>query len=216
MSQEDLPIVEKLKRAIYTGVLLPGEHLRQSELAKQFGVSRVPLREALLILANIGLVEHTLNSGFRVTKRTREEYDQLLWLIGILETEIYRNLRPVEEAEIAQLHAINSKMSSLSGTRDEIPFTALNHQFHQIIWAMSDAKLLVQQLENVWPLTEPFIGMVYTNREYLKRAVKEHEGIIEALVEPDLQALLERTEEHRQSSSGAATRLRSGGHFMGA
>jgi DNA-binding GntR family transcriptional regulator len=207
-------VIDKLKQAIYAGELLPGEHLRQSELAKRFGVSRVPLREALLVLANIGLAEHTMNSGFRVAKRSPQDYEQLVWLVGQLETAIHQDLRPPTEAELAELEAVNREIASLSGAKNETPFTKLNHRFHSIIWGMSPKQLLVRQLENVWPLTEPFLGLVYTNAEFLERAVREHTEIIEALRANDPARLLQTMDTHRVSSTEAATVLRTGRQFM--
>lgn len=207
-------VIDKLKQSIFDGELLPGEHLRQSELAKRFEVSRVPLREALLVLANIGLVEHTMNSGFRVAKRTPEEYEQLLWLVEQLETAIHAEIRPATNAELTELEALNAQIANLSGAQDEVPFTKLNHRFHAIIWGMSSKQLLVRQLENVWPLTEPFIGLVYTNVDFLQRAVQEHARIIEAVRDNDTTALLSTMDDHRASSSAAASTLQTiGRHF---
>lgn len=207
-------VIDKLKQAIFDGELMPGEHLRQSELAKRFGVSRVPLREALLVLANIGLAEHTMNSGFRVAKRTPEEYEQLVWLVGQLETAIHAEIRPATDAELTELEALNAQIATLSGAQDEMPFTKLNHRFHAIIWGMSTKQLLVRQLENVWPLTEPFLGLVYTNTDFLERAVHEHAQIIEAVRNNDTTALVSAMDAHRASSSTAASALRTTGrHF---
>lgn len=208
METAETSVLAQLKQAIYAGELMPGEQLRQSELAERFGVSRVPLREALLVLANIGLAEHTLNSGFRVAKTTTEEYEQLHWLLGILEPEIHSDLRRPSEDELASLEDINAQISRLSGERDEEPFTTLNYRFHTVIWSLSRKKLLVRQLENVWPLTEPFIGSVYTNEQYLQRAVEEHATIIDAIRRGDTEDLLAAVNKHRLSSTFAAASLR--------
>jgi DNA-binding GntR family transcriptional regulator len=61
-------IVSELRTAIMEGRLVPGELIRQEALAEQFGVSRIPVREALKSLATSGLLEHTVNSGFTVSQ----------------------------------------------------------------------------------------------------------------------------------------------------
>ena len=58
--------IQAIKQRILRGDLLPGEQLRQEKLAADLGISRMPLREALLILANQGLLDHGTEQGFVV------------------------------------------------------------------------------------------------------------------------------------------------------
>src|SRR5437660_1315975 len=65
--------LQVLKTMIVNGELSPGEQIRQEEMAEQLSVSRVPLREALNVLADQGLLFHRLHQGYFVTKRAPGE-----------------------------------------------------------------------------------------------------------------------------------------------
>src|SRR3954451_18044526 len=68
-------VADHLRTAILGGTIGPGERVRQDDVAKQPGASRLPFREALQMLAAEGLVEHEPNKGARVPYRSMHEVD---------------------------------------------------------------------------------------------------------------------------------------------
>ena len=67
---------------------MPGERIRQDALAEQFGVSRIPVREALKTLATVGLLEHTLNAGFAVSRLNESDLVQIYRLRRLIEDNL--------------------------------------------------------------------------------------------------------------------------------
>src|SRR5882757_9926024 len=111
--------VERLQRElrgrIARGLLLPGEQIRQEEMAEDFGVSRVPLREALTILADQGLLEHHHNRGYFVAKRMPEELYQLHCMLDLLESELIKSMDWPTKDEVNELRSLNRQMTVFAG-----------------------------------------------------------------------------------------------------
>src|SRR5262245_7192244 len=107
-------VLRELRSRIAQGLLLPGEQIRQEEMAEEFGVSRVPLREALTILADQGLLEHHHNRGYFVAKRVPEELHQLYCMLDLLENELVKSMDWPSKDEISQLRVLNRQMAVLA------------------------------------------------------------------------------------------------------
>src|SRR2546429_295825 len=80
-----LAATELIRDAIIDGRLSPGRRLKEEELARELGISRTPIREALLILQSEGLVEATPNRGATVRAHTVDDLDDLYQLRALLE-----------------------------------------------------------------------------------------------------------------------------------
>jgi len=99
-------VAEALRNALLEGTLQPGEELSDSALATQFKVSRGPVREALLILAEEGLVNHNHNRGFHVPRFQRGDLEQIAQVrlpLEVLALELARE--SVTEADLSELNA---------------------------------------------------------------------------------------------------------------
>src|SRR5579872_4601468 len=109
-------IVSLLRRAIRERVLEPGQSLNQDDLAKRFGVSRVPLREALRTLVGEGLVVMRPGIGAVVTELDPGELDELLCLRAQLEppltAAIVGRAGPPDFAALRQMVAQMAKLAS--------------------------------------------------------------------------------------------------------
>ena len=82
--------LQQLRHMIVTGELTPGEQIRQQETADLLGVSRVPLREAMNVLANQGMLLHRPNQGYFVVKRAPGELAQIRRMMHALENELVK------------------------------------------------------------------------------------------------------------------------------
>lgn len=97
-------VLAQLRRAIVSGELRPGEPIRQSALAERFGVSRVPLREALKILEGEGQVTYRPHRGYVVTELNMDDLLEVYRIRELLEGEAARRAVPrLSETDIATL-----------------------------------------------------------------------------------------------------------------
>jgi DNA-binding GntR family transcriptional regulator len=88
----------KLVSLITIGEIAPGEQLRQDDLAELLSVSRVPVREALHALTELGLLSHERHPGFFVAKRSRRV--QIARLLELTETDL---INSIEWPDVAML-----------------------------------------------------------------------------------------------------------------
>lgn len=119
-------VTAAIRRMILGGELLPGQQIRQAQMATRLGVSRLPVREGLHQLMSDGLVSHQHNVGFTVSRLSREEFDQIYLMREVLEAQVLRTLRPAEPALLERLVELNSAIEAAGRTQDLSAARALN------------------------------------------------------------------------------------------
>src|SRR4051812_47768033 len=110
--------IQHLRAKVVGGELLPGEQIRQQEMAEELGVSRIPLREALNVLADQGLLLHRPNSGYFVAKRAPNELAQIRRMLQLLEDELLRSLEWPDDETIERLKDLNARMHACAPSDD--------------------------------------------------------------------------------------------------
>lgn len=192
--------LSKLREMIVAGVLLPGEQIRQQEVADHLGVSRVPLREALNVLARQGLLLHRPNQGYFVAKRLPQELAQVRRMLQLLEDELLRSLSWPNEARLDELVQLNAQMQAHAAHATWMPMLALNRHFHFRIFELSPYHLILDQVARLWDLAEPFIANKLALPEARLRTCEEHTRLIEALRRHDRAGCVTLLHEHRSST----------------
>jgi DNA-binding GntR family transcriptional regulator len=202
--------VERLQRGlrvrIAQGHLLPGEQIRQQEMAKEFGVSRVPLREALTLLADQGLLQHHHNRGYFVAKRMPEELHQLYCMLDLLETELVKSMDWPTKDEINELRSLNRQMAVLADLEDWSDMIALNRKFHFKVFGLTHSRLILREVERLWTMTDVYIAGKLAALEARHRTIEEHEDIIRALAGRNKKAVSIAIEVHRSNASDRGSR----------
>jgi DNA-binding GntR family transcriptional regulator len=137
-------VAERLRTAIAEGVFAPGDHLVERRLARQFGVSHIPLREALARLVEEGLVVRLPRRGVRVAGLTARTLEEVSSLRVVLEQFVVRRLKGRFTAEAhAGLQAIVEEMRAAADRHDLVRVHELDQRFHQRLWELTDHALLV-------------------------------------------------------------------------
>ncbi len=198
--------VEALRTRILTGVLSPGEQIRQDDMAAQVGVSRLPLREALRTLSSQGLLTHRPNQGYFVTKLSGTELDQILQLLEFLETCLLATVEWPGADDLADLREINLAMSRAAAAADVDSQMQLNRDFHAAIYAMSTQQLFAQEVDRLSSLAEPYLRLRFTEAD-AARTVVEHAELIDALEAQDRSRCIAIQNEHRVHFSHALSQL---------
>ena len=191
----------RLRQMVIEGSLSPGEQIRQQEMAEQFGVSRVPLREALNVLADQGLLQHRPNAGYFVTKRDPGEVRQIRRMLELLEDELLHGMAWPDEALLAELHQLNDQMRADAEAFDWRALMKKNRVFHFRIFALSPDTLILDEVRRLWTLADPLIATKLGTPEASARTVVEHVAILDALKARDREACLAALRAHRSSSN---------------
>jgi DNA-binding GntR family transcriptional regulator len=141
-------VVAALRHALLGGRFAPGEALVESVLAKEMKVSRGPVREALLLLMQEGLVTHNQNRGFAVlnfTAADRFATDQVRYQLETLTLRLVRER--ISRADLGDLQRIKDRM--MDGYSDRGGRVAAEIEFHGSIWRLTGNPYLVNCLERV-------------------------------------------------------------------
>lgn len=186
-----------LHKMIVHGTLLPGEQIRQQEIAEQLGVSRVPLREALNVLARQGRLLHRPHQGYFVTKRLPIELAQIRRMLDLLEGELLQSLEWPDAATLAELEALHREMTRHAQANDWTPLLSLNRRFHFRIFQLSPYSLILDQVDRLWAMADPYIAIKLSSKAARLQTVKEHAQLLDALKRKDRQACISVLDTHR-------------------
>lgn len=144
-------VAEQMRAAILNGHYKPGEWLRQERLAHDFGVSQMPVREALKELAAEGLIEHVPYRGARVIVFSIDDILDLYCHRAFLEsraTSIAAEVITPEET--AALESLQEEMEANSAPEAVFKYRELNRKFHQQIYQASRREYLIRTLNQMW------------------------------------------------------------------
>ncbi len=193
--------LERLQERIVDGVLPEGSRLVIDQIAREFGVSLIPVREALARLHAARLVEHAPNKGYRVAKRlSLVDLGELFQARMVLESgTIEMAVRNLTPDLLERLRAINSAIACCEvGTTFALfqRFVTLNDQFHLTLIEAAGNSLLVAAYKNL--AYSPLVARELFGRgvEDLSFVVQEHEAILAALDKRNVAAARKAVSSH--------------------
>jgi DNA-binding GntR family transcriptional regulator len=176
-------IVRELREEILEGKLKPGERIHQQVVAERFGTSRLPVREALKLLQNEGLVVVLPNMGARVARLDAAELDEVYWLRERLEPlAIERSVPNLTDEQVQALRADVETMERLSRTpNQEAAWLATDKSFHATAIAEAESPRLLQIVEGLWNVAEQYrLAYMRITPESRGLAEVEHRLLVDA------------------------------------
>jgi DNA-binding GntR family transcriptional regulator len=163
-------IADALRAAILDGSYLPGERIRQEEVAARSGASRIPVREALRVLHSEGLVTLVANSGAWVTRRTLAECAELYQIRERLEPLLLRTSMPrLDAATLTRLTRLAGEMEAAAGDVDA--FLRADRAFHLDSYAGAAGTETWQIIARMWNTTQHY------RREFTRLSANRPEGM---------------------------------------
>ncbi|MGQ4615684.1 GntR family transcriptional regulator [Nocardia sp. R7R-8] len=202
-------VINRLRDMIINRALLPGQQIRQEEMARVLGISRVPLREALRVLTTEGLLTHRPHQGYFVTRLNAEELGQIHNLLEFLETELIRTVRWPTGEEVARLRDINQEIATAAHARDISAVNRLNRVLHREIFRLSPMAVYLAEAEKFWTMSEPY-RLLHVATTDTAIATEEHDQLIDALAAQDRALCLRILARHRRETREAALTMLTG------
>lgn len=195
---------ERLLQAIRSGVYKPGDRMVETELAKQLGTSRTPIREAMRQLESDGLVAHQPRIGATVRSLDYSEITELYEMRAVLEgTSARFAARAASDVELAELHAVNAEMENAGSV--EALYEA-NRQFHRVILNAARNRYLVKSVEAVQKTLFILGPSTMEETDRATRAVAEHRAILDAFDARDQDAAEQAMRAHIEAAHRARLR----------
>lgn len=190
-----------LFNAIIDGTIAPGAHLRLNELAEQFGLSMMPIREALRRLDHLGLVQLEPHRGAFVREMSLDDVTATYETRYLLEGEAaYRAAsRFTAEAERVAREALAARAYHL-GLGNTQHARDAHERFHFTIYESAANPWLVRSITPVWRNAERYRLESMRHPELAAQRAAEHEAILSAVVAGDADAARASTIEHLRSS----------------
>ena len=197
-------VLGELRRLIAIGELVPGQPLRQEDLAERLGVSRVPVREALNTLESEGQVVHEPHRGYRVTELSLADLIEVYRLRQLLEAEaVHATLALGGGSALADLRAAGSLVERANAAGDLHAMGEANRWFHFVLVTSAGLPRLERILRALWDSTEAYRRLYYEESGNRARVEHEHAGIVEAFAAGDAELVICLLDEHRGHATTA-------------
>ncbi|HEV7915499.1 MAG TPA: GntR family transcriptional regulator [Albitalea sp.] len=179
-------VAMRLRQRIVEGHIAPGAKLNERELSESLKVSRTPLREAIKMLAAEGLVELLPNRGAVAVQLSEQDVADTFEVIAGLEAQSGElAAQRITDDELAELKALHYEMLAAHTRRDLSTYYRLNAQIHTLINVAARNAVLTQTWRNVNARLQSLRFRSNFDTDKWKRAVGEHDRMIELLGKRD-------------------------------
>ncbi len=191
--QKSLPLYEQIyhsiKELIFQGKYQPGEKISEVQIAKNFGVSRSPVREAVRALMNDGLITMDDKSQLKIYKPTIGDVEDIYQCRSSLESlAVKLTTQRATDEDLQQIEELLNHTEMMI-EKNEKPgdIIELNTKFHDLIIQFSNNKLLKKNLKDLWSLTYFYRVMNFKGENRPRIILAEHKEIFEQIKRRDVE-----------------------------
>jgi DNA-binding GntR family transcriptional regulator len=189
--------VTRLSREILSGNSDPGERLVEEQLTRRFGISRAPLREALRLLAQQGLVEHVPRRGARVATLSDRDIQELYALRDVLERHAVAEALPA--ADLSRVSLAVAAMRDSAERGDRLDVANAHREFHVAVVALAGNRQLTAVYESVLIKIQLYMAINLRREAELARpddGVRRHERLFTAVETGNVASVLAELTTH--------------------
>lgn len=187
-------LLEAIEERIVTGEYPPGARLDEVELAEAFGVSRTPIREALIRLGAIRIIEKMPRKGWAVApvspRRLMEMFEFMAELEALCGSFAARRATPFQLQRLLAAH------EACRGVSDPDAYYRANELFHQALYEASGNEFLVEQTLEMQRRARPYRRLQLRAPTRIAESFAEHEEIVEAIRARDSNLAAEALRQH--------------------
>jgi DNA-binding GntR family transcriptional regulator len=189
--------LKAIKEAIWADVLHSGSVYSEPQLAQKLGISRTPIREALLELAGQGFLTFIPRRGFRIKRLSVEEVHHLFTFRRAIELTVVTEIMPrINEHDIKRIDDIHCRDNAAARADSKSEFIRVDREFHTFLASLTKNQYLIAALENVRDLIDWVGAKVLERSERRREVIREHGAIVLKIHERNLAAALQAMEEH--------------------
>jgi DNA-binding GntR family transcriptional regulator len=189
--------VDRLRRDILSGRNDPGERLVEEQLTRRLGISRAPLREAMRLLAQQGLIEHIPRRGARVATLSDDDVRELYEVRDVLERHAVGGIPA--GPDLTGLRAALDVMRKATEAGDRPELANAHRRFHTEVVRLSGNRQLTDLYESVLVRIQLYMAVNMRREAEVARAedgVHRHERLFAAVVAGDVQGILTALSDH--------------------
>ena len=192
-------VAAALRQAILDRELKPGEKIRQEEVARRLGVSVIPVREALRVLAGEAQVTYRPRQGYVVAELDVRDLAEVYRLRELLEAEAVRVALPkLDDADVDRIEALFAQVAAADTISDAMK---ANRRAHFVLFEAAGLPILLRHIAMLWDSTEAYRALYYSTTS----VDAEHRAIVAALRNRDVERVLALLDAHRRHALDALT-----------
>ncbi len=175
---------DKLKELIITGALEPGELQNEKRLAEALGVSRTPVREALLELSREGMVAFVPGKGVEICKLTTQQVREVFEIRRIIEGYVIKKITTrLTEADIKEIDKNISNQEKMLNRTERLGFIEYDKQFHLYLASKIGNQQIESILDNLRDQMHLMGVRAIEDYSRMKQVIDEHRAIFAGLKE---------------------------------
>jgi DNA-binding GntR family transcriptional regulator len=187
-----------IKRAIIARDLAPDINYSETALAKQMGISKTPVHQALLELETRGFVTLMARKGFQVKRLTPKNISDMFELRRALERAVILKITPRLTSQA--LDDLAQILGRIGKTRDPLEFQEHDRAYHRYLAWLSGNQYFIESLNNVWDLSDWVGACALNSMGDFKRSLNEHAAIHDFLVRGDAEKAAAAMDRHLNSA----------------
>lgn len=192
-------IADALRVEILRGKLQGGQPLRQDELAAEFQVSKIPVREALVQLKAEGLVNFYPNRGAFVSELSAAEADEIYVMRIALEKAIL--VRAIPHLTVTHFKRAGEVLAAIDREENIAKWGELNWEFHAILYSPAELPRVMETLRTLHTGIARYLVLYLAGMDYQKKSQREHRALLQSCRAGDVEKAEVILEEHLRSAS---------------
>lgn len=179
-------VQQRIREAILTQALEPGDRVDQNQIAEMLDVSLAPVREALRALEAEGLVNIIPRRGAFVTQISLADLKNLYFARALIEGEtIYHAVQYLTKTDFDVLQTLVAQMQQVANANDVSAYIRQNREFHLRIYAALENPHLLQMIQQLWERSELYRYQYMYRIHNNARIHREHQAILDACLKRD-------------------------------
>jgi len=181
-------VYDQLKKKITSAEISPGQIMTLQGLANEFGVSLMPVREALWQLESEKVIVIQSNKRIFVNVMTQKDMEEAIEIRMVLESRaVERSCERIDDSGLSKIkHILDSMEASIDKPKKYI---TLNSQFHSAICSFADSSMLIQIIDSLWARIGPYLYLAGEKTGDQSYPMECHRHIYEGFVEKDKKKL---------------------------
>jgi DNA-binding GntR family transcriptional regulator len=193
-------VLRGLREDLIRGRFDPGDPVRVDQVAAEFGVSALPVREALRVLLAEGRVQYAAHRGYRVTALTIADVEEIFLMCSLLEAEAVRRGVPrMDDAGDKRMHALLAKLESPPKSSSVWDVAAIHQDFHFVAIEYAGLTRIQTELRRLWDHTDHYRALyLFGDEDLMTQMNNEHREIATACAGRDAERVVELMDLHRR------------------
>jgi DNA-binding GntR family transcriptional regulator len=201
---------------VFERQLAPGQWVDEMALARDWQISRTPLREALKVLAAEGLVTSVPRQGCKVTEMSEADADELFPVMALLEGRCaFEAVRKATPADVKALRKLHDVLEKHAAAQNIDGYYRANHDFHTKVQALADNRWLDRATNDLRRFLRLLRGRQLNWPGRIEASINEHRVLIDAVEQGDAARAERVMHDHLMAQLAALKALRAHEHTQG-